>query len=103
MLEPGRELTHYRLLEEIGAGGMGVVWKAVDTRLDREIALKFLAADLVNDPQWLARFRYEAKIVAALNHPGIVTIHAIEEADGAALARSDGERGRHDCQDEEGG
>jgi serine/threonine-protein kinase len=77
--EPGQTLSHYRLVERIGEGGMGVVWKAVDQRLDREIALKFIAPAIAGDPQWLARFRYEAKIVAALNHPNIVTIHAIEE------------------------
>ena len=82
LLETGRSLSHYRLLERIGEGGMGAVWRAFDTRLEREIALKFLHASLIEDEQWLARFRYEARIVAALNHPGIVTIHAIEEIDG---------------------
>ncbi len=82
-LEAGRNLSHYRLIEKIGEGGMGVVWKAKDTRLDREIAIKLLPEDLAGDPERLGRFKREAKAAAALNHPNIVTLHSVEEADGA--------------------
>src|SRR5215467_9918256 len=81
-LTPGKTLSHYRLLEEIGRGGMGVVYKALDTTLDREVALKVLPAEATSDPDRLERFRREAKAVAALNHPGIVTIFSVEESGG---------------------
>lgn len=81
-LSPGQNLLHYQLVEEIGEGGMGRVWRAVDTRLGREVAIKFLAESLEADPRWLARFMYEARTVAALDHPNIVTIHASEEVEG---------------------
>ena len=81
-LSPGQSLLHYELVEKIGEGGMGRVWRAMDTRLGREVAIKFLAEELEADPQWLARFVYEARTVAALNHPNIVTIHASEEIGG---------------------
>jgi len=78
----GQNLLHYRLVEKIAEGGMGRVWKATDTHLDRDVAVKFLVEDFEADPQWLARFIHEAKTVAALNHPNIVTIYAIEEFEG---------------------
>ena len=81
-MQPGWDLLHYRLVEKIGEGGMGVVWKAIDTRLDREVALKLLPGKLEADLHRLARLESEAKAVAALNHPNIVTIHSIEEVDG---------------------
>ena len=81
-LQAGRTLSHYRLIEKIGEGGMGVVWKAVDTKLDREIAIKILPASLAEDAERLARFEREAKAVAALNHPNIVTIYSVESVDG---------------------
>ena len=81
-MEPGRTLAHYRLIEQIGEGGMGVVWRALDTTLGREIAVKILPESFADDPDRLARFRREATTLAALNHPGIVAIHTIEEADG---------------------
>ncbi len=81
-LSPGKTLSHYRLLEEIGRGGMGVVYQALDTKLDRRVALKVLPEEATTDPERLERFRREAKAVAALNHPGIVTIFSVEEADG---------------------
>ena len=75
----GQELSHYRLVEKIGDGGMGVVWRAHDTRLDREVALKLLRSDMESDPHRMARLDREARAVAALNHPNIVTIHSIED------------------------
>jgi non-specific serine/threonine protein kinase len=72
----------YTLLEKLGEGGMGVVWKALDSRLGREVALKFLPDDFASDPARLKRFQSEARALAALNHPHIVTIHSIEEVGG---------------------
>jgi len=85
--EPGLMLERYRLIEKLGAGGMGEVWRAEDTRLGRSVALKQLPAALAGDPQWLERFRREARTLASLNHPNIVTIHAVEESpDGPFLS-----------------
>jgi tRNA A-37 threonylcarbamoyl transferase component Bud32 len=76
-IESGQQLLHYRLIEKIGEGGMGVVWKARDTTLDRDVAIKVLPQALAEDPERLARFEREAKLLAALNHPGIASVYGL--------------------------
>src|SRR5215831_348166 len=82
-ISAGTHLGSYEILSTLGAGGMGEVYRARDTRLARDVAIKVLPATVASSPERLARFEREAKTVASLNHPNIVVLHSIEEADGA--------------------
>src|SRR5215468_5243786 len=82
-LVPDTSISHYRVLSKLGAGGMGEVWRARDTRLNREVAIKVLPASFANDGDRLRRFKQEALATSALNHPNILTIHDIGDYEGA--------------------
>ena len=77
----GKTLSHYKVLEKIGQGGMGEVYRAEDTNLSREVAIKVLPEQFTQDPQRLARFEGEAKLLASLNHPNIAAMHSFEHSD----------------------
>jgi serine/threonine protein kinase/Tol biopolymer transport system component len=81
-MQPGQMLLHYRLVDKIGEGGMGVVWRALDTTLDREVAIKFLPEGFTVDPDRMARFEREAKLLATMNHPSIAAVYGLHEHDG---------------------
>ncbi len=93
-LEPGQKLLHYRLVERIGRGGMGEVWRATDTTLDRDVAIKILPPEFSADPERLSRFEREAKVLASLNHPNIAGVFGLHEDGGVRFLAMELVRGR---------
>ena len=78
-MPPPTSIAHYRITAKLGEGGMGAVYRATDTKLNREVAIKILPPALANDAQYMARFEREAQILASLNHPNIATVYGIEQ------------------------
>ena len=89
----GRTLSHYRVTGELSRGGMGVVYSAVDLKLDREVALKVLSPELLQNPELRRRFVQEAQATASLQHPAVAVIHEIDEAEGVAFIAMEKIRG----------
>src|SRR5215471_5938495 len=79
MMSPQSSIAHYRIISKLGEGGMGEVWRATDTKLGRDVAIKILPETFAEDAERIARFEREAKVLASLNHPNIAAIYAIEE------------------------
>ncbi|MEE8368762.1 MAG: serine/threonine-protein kinase, partial [Thermoanaerobaculia bacterium] len=90
----GKTLVHYKILEKLGSGGMGDVYRAQDAKLERDVALKILPLEMADDPERRKRFEREAKAIAALKHPHIVTIHSIEESEGSHFITMELVKGR---------
>ena len=93
-VEPGQMLSHYRLIEKIGEGGMGVVWKAHDEKLRRDVAVKVLPPELVQDPERRRRLLHEARAEAAVDHPNIASVFEVDEADGVVFVAMEFVRGK---------
>ena len=93
-LASGKRIGHYEIVAPLGAGGMGEVYRATDTKLDRDVAIKVLPDAFAQDPDRMARFTREAQVLASLNHPNIAHIYGLEEADGITRARDGTGRGR---------
>src|ERR1035441_4928655 len=87
-------IGHYRIVSKLGEGGMGAVYRAIDTKLNREVAIKVLPEAVASDPDRLARSQREAKVLASLNHPNIVTIYEIDDADGLDFIAMEYVRGK---------
>ena len=92
---PGTQLAHYEILSAIGRGGMGEVWKARDTKLGREVAIKTLPEEFAREPDRLARFEREAQLLASLNHPNIAAIYGFEEHEGTPSLFWNSSKARH--------
>jgi serine/threonine-protein kinase len=85
VISPGQQILHYRIVEKLGEGGMGVVWSATDSTLGRPVAIKVLPPSFAADPERLARFEREARVLASLNHPNIATVYSVHVVEGDRL------------------